>query len=132
MTAVRVRGLRKVYRVSERQTGFVATVRALFARKHKDVVAVDGIDFDIAPGEVVGFLGPNGAGKTTTLKMLSGLLHPTGGEAVVNGAVPWRREHPFLRSITLLMGNRSQLVWDIPAADSFLVLKEIYGLSHAS
>jgi len=129
--AVRVRGLRKVYRVSERETGFFATVRSLFARKHRDVVAVDGIDFDIAPGEVVGFLGPNGAGKTTTLKMLSGLLHPTAGEALVNGAVPWRRHHAFLRSITLLMGNRSQLVWDIPAADSFLVLKEIYGLSDA-
>ena len=131
-TAVRVRGLRKVYRVTERQTGFLATVRSLFARRRRDVVAVDGIDFDIARGEVVGFLGPNGAGKTTTLKMLSGLLHPTAGEAVVNGAVPWHREHAFLRSITLLMGNRSQLVWDIPAADSLLVLKEIYQIPEAS
>jgi ABC-2 type transport system ATP-binding protein len=128
---VRVRGLRKVYRVNERQTGFAATVKSLFKRKYKDVVAVDGISFDIAPGEVVGFLGPNGAGKTTTLKMLSGLLHPTGGEAVVSGAVPWKRDAEFLKTITLLMGNRSQLVWDIPAADSFLVLKEIYGVPDA-
>ena len=128
---VRVRGLRKVYRVNERESGFVATVRSLFRRRRRDVLAVDGISFDIAPGEVVGFLGPNGAGKTTTLKMLSGLLHPTGGEAMVNGHVPWRREDDFLRGIALLMGNRSQLVWDIPAADSFLVLKEIYAIPSA-
>jgi ABC-2 type transport system ATP-binding protein len=125
---VSVRGLRKVYRVTERPTGLKATVRSLFRRTFRDVVAVDGISLDIAAGEVVGFLGPNGAGKTTTLKMLSGLLHPTSGEAVVNGAIPWERPPDFLRSITLLMGNRSQLVWDIPAADSFLVLKEIYGV----
>ena len=128
---VSVRALRKVYRVTERPTGFKATVRSLFRRKFRDVVAVDGISLDIAPGEVVGFLGPNGAGKTTTLKMLSGLLHPTSGEAVVNGAIPWHRAPDFLRSITLLMGNRSQLVWDIPAADSFLVLKEVYGVPEA-
>src|SRR5207302_6096495 len=129
--AVSLRDLRKVYRVNERQTGFAATVGSLFQRKYKEVLAVDRISFDIAPGEVVGFRGPNGAGKTTTLKMLSGLLYPTDGEAIVNGHVPWRREDEFLRGITLLMGNRSQLVWDIPAADSFLVLKEIYGLPEA-
>ena len=131
LPVVSVRALRKVYRVTERPTGFGATVRSLFRRTFRDVVAVDGITLDIAPGEVVGFLGPNGAGKTTTLKMLSGLLHPTSGEAVVNGAVPWHRPPDFLRSITLLMGNRSQLLWDIPAADSFLVLKEIYGVPDA-
>ncbi len=128
---VRVRDLRKVYRVNERQTGLGATVRSLFKRKFREVPAVGGISFDIAPGEIVGFLGPNGAGKTTTLKMLSGLLYPTSGEATVNGAVPWRRRDDFLRSITLLMGNRSQLVWDIPAEDSFLVLKEIYAIPQA-
>src|SRR5215470_8494439 len=101
--AVSVRGLRKVYKVSERRTGFAATVGSLVRRAHRDVLAVDRISFEIAPAEVVGFLGPNGAGKTTTLKMLSGLLYPTEGEAIVNGHVPWKREADFLRGITLLM-----------------------------
>jgi ABC-2 type transport system ATP-binding protein len=128
---VDVRALRKVYRVTERETGLAATFRSLVRRRYREVLAVDGITFQIDPGEVVGFLGPNGAGKTTTLKMLSGLLHPTGGEASVLGHVPWRREGSYLRAMTLLMGNRSQLVWDIPAADSFLVLKEIYAIADA-
>ncbi|HEY3217910.1 MAG TPA: ATP-binding cassette domain-containing protein [Candidatus Limnocylindria bacterium] len=128
---VDVRALRKVYRVTERETGLAATFRSLVKRRYRDVLAVDRITFHIDPGEVVGFLGPNGAGKTTTLKMLSGLLYPTGGEATVLGHVPWRREGSFLRGMTLLMGNRSQLVWDIPAADSFLVLKEIYAVPDA-
>jgi ABC-2 type transport system ATP-binding protein len=96
------------------------------SRHRKDVNAVAGITFRIEPGEVVGFLGPNGAGKTTTLKILSGLLHPTAGEARVLEYVPWRRENAYLKSMTLLMGNRTQLVWDIPAADSLRVLQEIY------
>lgn len=133
MTApvVSVHGLTKIYKVHERTTGLGATFRSLLRRKYKDVPAVADIDFDIAPGEVVGFLGPNGAGKTTTLKMLSGLLFPTRGEARVLGHVPWSREDRFLRRMTLLMGNRTQLVWDIPAADSFLVLKQIYGTADA-
>jgi len=128
---VHVRGLTKIYRVHERATGLGATFRSLVKRTYKDVPAVSEIDFGIASGEVVGFLGPNGAGKTTTLKMLSGLLFPTGGEASVLGHVPWRREDRFLRRMTLLMGNRTQLVWDIPAADSFLVLKQIYDIGDA-
>ncbi len=128
---VSVRGLEKTYKVHERQTGVGATVRSFFNRKFKDVPAVGGIDFEIARGEVVGFLGPNGAGKTTTLKMLSGLLYPTGGNATVLDYTPWKRDYAFLRRIALLMGNRTQLVWDIPAADSFLVLKQIYGVSDA-
>jgi ABC-2 type transport system ATP-binding protein len=123
---VEVRGLRKIYKVHERQSGLGATVRSLLKRTFKEVEAVAGIDFSIDPSEVVGFLGPNGAGKTTTLKMLSGLLHPSGGEAKVLGYVPWERRDEYLRRMTLLMGNRTQLVWDIPAADSFLVLKEIF------
>jgi ABC-2 type transport system ATP-binding protein len=125
---VDVRALEKIYKVHERSTGIGATVGSLFRRTWKDVPAVARIDFSIASGEVVGFLGPNGAGKTTTLKMLSGLLYPTGGDATVLGYTPWKRDYAFLRRIALLMGNRTQLVWDIPAADSFLVLKQIYGV----
>jgi ABC-2 type transport system ATP-binding protein len=123
---VDVRDLRKTFQVTERGEGLAATLRSFVKRRRKDVNAVAGITFRIEPGEVVGFLGPNGAGKTTTLKMLSGLLHPTAGEASVLGYVPWRRENAYLNNMTLLMGNRSQLVWDIPAADSFRVLQEIY------
>ncbi|HEX9436355.1 MAG TPA: ATP-binding cassette domain-containing protein [Candidatus Limnocylindria bacterium] len=123
---IEARGLTKVYRVHERQEGLGATVRSVFKRTFRDVPAVTDATFRIEAGEVVGFLGPNGAGKTTTLKMLSGLLYPTAGEARVVGHVPWRRNGDFLRSITLLMGNRTQLVWDIAAADSFRVLQEIY------
>jgi ABC-2 type transport system ATP-binding protein len=123
---VDVRDLRKTFRVTERQEGLAATLRSFVRRHRKDVNAVAGITFRIDPGEIVGFLGPNGAGKTTTLKMLSGLLYPSGGEAHVLGFVPWRRESAYLRRMTLLMGNRTQLVWDIPAADSFRVLQEIY------
>ena len=126
---IHVRGLRKVYKVHERETGVGATLRSFVNRKFKEVPAVGGIDLDIARSEVVGFLGPNGAGKTTTLKVLSGLLYPSGGDATVLGYTPWKREYAFLRRIALLMGNRTQLVWDIPAADSFLVLKQIYGIS---
>ncbi len=123
---VDVRELRKTFRVTEREEGLAATLRSFVKRRRKDVNAVAGITFRIDPGEVVGFLGPNGAGKTTTLKMLSGLLHPSDGEASVLGYVPWRRENAYLQRMTLLMGNRTQLVWDIPAADSFSVLQEIY------
>jgi ABC-2 type transport system ATP-binding protein len=129
---VDVRALRKVYRVSERESGLGATFRSLFKRTFKPVEAVAGIDFAIGRSEVVGFLGPNGAGKTTTLKMLSGLLYPTSGQATVLGYTPWDRRDEYLRRMTLLMGNRTQLVWDIPAADSFLVLKEIFRIDEAT
>src|SRR5438270_11703333 len=127
-----VRDLRKTFRVTERQEGLAATLRSFVRRQRRDVNAVAGITFRIEAGEVVGFLGPNGAGKTTTLKVLSGLLYPTAGEAHVLGFVPWRRENAYLQQMTLLMGNRTQLVWDIPAADSFRVLQEIYGVPDES
>jgi len=104
----------------------VAALRSLVRRRTKAVAAVDGITFDVAAGEIVGFLGPNGAGKTTTLKMLSGLLYPTSGELAVLGYIPWRREKEFLRQITLVMGQRNQLIWDIPAIDSFELNRAIY------
>ncbi len=124
--AVSVRDLRKIYVVAEREGGALAALQSLIRRKKTEVLAVDGISFDLAPGEIVGFLGPNGAGKTTTLKMLSGLLHPTDGHLAVLGHVPWKRDRAFLRQITLVMGQRNQLVWDIPAADSFELNRAIY------
>jgi ABC-2 type transport system ATP-binding protein len=126
--AISVRDLRKTYVVSDRDPGAAAALRSLVRRKTREIAAVDGISFDLAPGEVVGFLGPNGAGKTTTLKMLSGLLHPTSGHVDVLGRVPSRRERDYLRRITLVMGQRNQLVWDIPAADSFELNRAIYGI----
>ena len=118
--------LRKTYSVAEREGGAMAAFRSLFRREKTEVEAVAGITFRLAPGEIVGFLGPNGAGKTTTLKMLSGLLYPTAGAASVLGHVPSRREKEFLRQITLVMGQRNQLVWDIPAADTFELNRAIY------
>jgi ABC-2 type transport system ATP-binding protein len=124
--AIRIRDLRKTYTVTEREAGMKAALRNLIKRKTREVKAVDTISFDVQPGEVVGFLGPNGAGKTTTLKMLSGLLHPTSGESNVLGFTPYKRERGFLTQITLVMGQRNQLVWDIPAADSFELNRAIY------
>ena len=124
--AIHLHELCKTYRVPEREPGMGAALKSLFHRRMQEVQAVDSLTFDLASGEIVGFLGPNGAGKTTTLKMLSGLLHPTGGEGRVLGAIPWKRERAFLRQITLVMGQRNQLVWDIPAADSFELNRVIY------
>jgi ABC-2 type transport system ATP-binding protein len=126
--AVHVADLRKTFSVPVREAGLVAAAKSLVKRESREIKAVDGVSFDIEPGEVVGFLGPNGAGKTTTLKMLSGLLYPTSGEALVLGHVPSRRERPFLRQITMVMGNRNQLQWDLPALDSFELIRAIYRL----
>ena len=125
-TSVTVEGLLKVFDVPEREAGLVAATKGLVRRKTRAVRAVDEISFAISPGEVVGFLGPNGAGKTTTLKMLSGLLYPSGGEARVLGFVPSRRQRAFLSRITLVMGNRNQLQWDLPALDSYELNRAIY------
>ena len=126
--AVHVADLRKIFSVPVREAGLVAAAKSLVRRQSREVKAVDGVAFDIEPGEVVGFLGPNGAGKTTTLKMLSGLLYPTSGEALVLGHTPSKRERPFLRQITMVMGNRNQLQWDLPALDSFELIRAIYRL----
>ncbi len=125
-SVIHIQHLRKVYIVSERETGMLAALQSLVHRHTQEVRAVDDISFDLAPGEIVGFLGPNGAGKTTTLKMLSGLLHPTAGDITVLGYQPWKRDRDFLRQITLVMGQRNQLVWDIPALDSFELNRAIY------
>jgi ABC-2 type transport system ATP-binding protein len=126
--AIHTHLLTKIYKVTEREAGLTAALHSLVHRRTEDVHAVDGISFELDPGEMVGFLGPNGAGKTTTLKMLSGLLHPTSGTLSVLGFTPWRRERAFLRQITLVMGQRNQLVWDIPARDSFELNRAIYRL----
>ena len=107
---IRASGLSKTYRISEKQPGLAGTIQHLLRRRHRDVLAVDGISFTIEPGEIVGFLGPNGAGKTTTLKMLTGLIHPSGGELEVAGHQPYRRQARFLRQITLVTWTESYTV----------------------
>ncbi len=126
MSQILVEHLGKTFRVHEREAGAGASFRSLFARKYKQVEAVKEVSFGLDAGEVVGFLGPNGAGKTTTLKMLSGLLHPSSGSARVMGFTPWERDREYLRQISLVMGNRNQLLWDIPPMDSFLVNQAVY------
>ena len=129
--AVEVDHLAKHFRVHTREAGLTAGVRSLFRRSYAEVKAVDDVSFSIAPGEMVGFLGPNGAGKTTTLKCLSGLLYPTTGSAHVLGYRPYERSTDFLRSFTLVMGQRNQLFWDLPASETFLVNKAIYRIPEA-
>ncbi len=123
---IRVRALRKRFDVHERAPGVAAAFRSLLRRNTRPVMAVDGIDLDIAPGERVGFLGPNGAGKTTTLKVLSGLLHPTSGEVRVDGHEPRRREDAFLKKIMLVLGQKQQLLWDLPPAETFELNRAVY------
>jgi len=129
--AILVRELRKTYRVFQKTPGFAGALRGLFHRRYQEVSAVGGVSFEIAPGELVGFLGPNGAGKTTTLKMLSGLLQPSGGTASVLGHLPWQREEAFRRKISLLLGQKNQLVWDLPARESFSLNRAIYRVDPA-
>ncbi|MDP6700582.1 MAG: ATP-binding cassette domain-containing protein, partial [Candidatus Latescibacteria bacterium] len=124
--AIDVRQLSKTYEVPVREGGLAAALKSLLHRETRQVEAVRSISFEVAPGEVVGFLGPNGAGKTTTLKMLSGLLYPSGGQGRVLGFEPFKRQRDYLRQITLVMGNRNQLLWDIPVLDSFERNRAIY------
>jgi ABC-2 type transport system ATP-binding protein len=120
--------LSKTYRVFQKKDGFLGSVRGLWRREYKEVRAVEKVSFTIEPGEMVAFLGPNGAGKTTTLKMLSGLIFPTSGTAQVLGFTPWDRADAFRRRFALIMGQKNQLWWDLPAADSFQLHREIYSL----
>jgi len=125
------RQLSKTYRVPQKAPGLGGAIKGLFSRQYRDVPAVRNVNFSIAEGELVGFLGPNGAGKTTTLKMLSGLLTPTHGDAQVLGYRPWKRERAFQKQFTMVMGQRTQLWWDLPAWDSFLLNKEIFEIPQA-
>ncbi len=131
MPIIEVEGLTKTYRVFQKKDGMLGALRGLYRREYKDVNAVSDVRFSVEPGEMVAFLGPNGAGKTTTLKMLSGLIYPTSGTAEVLGFVPWRRVDAFRRRFALVMGQKNQLWWDLPAADSFELHREIYSLPAA-
>jgi ABC-2 type transport system ATP-binding protein len=128
MPAIETRQLTKVYRTYKKQPGLAGAVRGLFRREHEEVRAVDGVSFAIEEGEFVGFLGPNGAGKTTVLKMLSGLLNPTSGTASVLGFTPWQRKDAMKRQISLLMGQKNALWWDLPARESLELNRAIYGI----
>ena len=126
---IRANNLRKYFKVHRRPAGFGAALRSVFHRKYETVHAVDGVSFKIERGERVGFLGPNGAGKTTTLKVLSGLLHPTEGEVEVAGFEPRRRQTEFLKKITLVMGQKQQLMWDLPPVETYAVNRAVFQVS---
>jgi ABC-2 type transport system ATP-binding protein len=131
MAIIEADNLSKTYHVFQKKEGLWGALRGLARRTYKTVRAVDSVSFRIEPGEIVAFLGPNGAGKTTTLKMLSGIIYPTEGAARVLGYIPWERHDAFRRRFALVMGQKNQLWWDLPAADSFQLHKEIYSLSTA-
>ncbi|MEQ1861510.1 MAG: ATP-binding cassette domain-containing protein, partial [Chthoniobacteraceae bacterium] len=131
MPAVEARALTKVYRTYKKKPGLAGAVRGLFRREYAETRAVEDVSFSLEEGEFVGFLGPNGAGKTTALKILSGLLNPTGGEARVLGFVPWERKDAMKRQISLLMGQKNALWWDLPARESLELNRAIYGIAEA-
>src|SRR5437899_11755085 len=131
MAAIQVPGLTKAFRTYKKQPGFRGAVKGLFRRQYEQTLAVKDVTFQIEPGELVGFLGPNGAGKTTTLKMLAGLLYPTSGSAKVLGYVPWERDDGYRRQFALLLGQKNQLWWDLPARESLELNVIIYGYSAA-
>lgn len=129
---IEVRDLTKVYRVFQKREGLAASLKSLFRREYKTVTAVGGVSFSIRQGEMVAFLGPNGAGKTTTLKLLSGLIYPTSGTAKVLGFTPWQREIAYRRRFSLVMGQKNQLWWDLPAQESFRLHEAIYHIEPAA
>ncbi|MHB1036039.1 MAG: ABC transporter ATP-binding protein [Pirellulales bacterium] len=126
MAIIEIQGLSKSYRVYQKKEGLLASFRGLFRREYRAVQAVRSIDLAVEKGEFVAFLGPNGAGKTTTLKLLSGVINPSGGTARVMGFVPWRRENAYRRRFALVMGQKNQLWWDLPAQESFRLHQQIY------
>ena len=126
MSVVSVKNLKKHFRVHKKEPGLVGSVKSLFRRKYQTVKAVNGISFNINEGELIGFIGPNGAGKTTTLKCLSGLLYPTSGSVSVLDYTPWDRKPEFQKQFALVMGQKNQLWWDLPAMETFILNKEIY------
>jgi ABC-2 type transport system ATP-binding protein len=128
MAAVTVEGLSKIYNIAVKDTGLVGTLKHFWHRQYRQIAAVKDISFAIASGEMVGFLGPNGAGKTTTLKMLTGLIHPSSGHVQVAGHIPFRRDAGFLQKITLVMGQKQQLIWDLPALDSLRMNAAVYDI----
>lgn len=128
MSIIEVRQLTKSYRVYKKREGLGDSIRGLFHREYKEVNAVRGIDLDVEQGEFVAFLGPNGAGKTTTLKLLSGVINPTSGSAEVMGFVPWQRKNEYRRRFALVMGQKNQLWWDLPAQESYRLHQQIYGV----
>ncbi|AMX85274.1 ABC transporter [Geobacillus subterraneus] len=129
---IRVSHLHKSFRVHRREAGWLEAVRHLWRRDYRVIEAVKDVSFTIEKGEIVGFLGPNGAGKTTTMKMLAGLLHPTSGEITVGGFVPFEQKPEFKKMMSLVMGQKSQLIWDIPPMETFLVNKAIYDIDDRS
>src|ERR1035437_1137994 len=131
MPVIEVNGLTKSFRTYKKQPGLRGAIKGLFRRTYEQTIAVNDVKFSIGEGELVGFLGPNGAGKTTTLKMLSGLLYPTGGAARVLGYVPWERHDGYRRQFALLLGQKNQLWWDLPARESLELNSKIYGISPA-
>ena len=128
MTTIEVNGLSKAFRTYKKSPGFMGAVKGLFHRKYEQTIAVKGVNFSVNEGELVGFLGPNGAGKTTTLKILAGLLYPTSGSARVLGFTPWKREDGYRRQFALLLGQKNQLWWDLPARESLELNAKIYGI----
>ncbi|SFM60667.1 ABC transporter ATP-binding protein [Thermodesulforhabdus norvegica] len=129
MSVISVKNLRKYYEVHYKEPGVWGSIKSLISRKYRLVKAVDNVSFEIERGEIVGFLGPNGAGKTTTLKVLAGLLYPTEGTVSVLGYTPFERHPEFLKKITLVMGQKNQLIWDLPPMETFILNKTIYELS---
>lgn len=128
MPAIEATQLTKIYRTYKKKPGFAGALKGLFHREYEYTKAAQKVSFSIAEGEFVGFLGPNGAGKTTTLKMLSGLLHPTTGDARVLGFTPWQRRNEFKKQFALVMGQKNALWWDLPASDSLELTRVIYGV----
>lgn len=125
---IELKGICKTYRVARRDPGFKNAVRALFSREYKYIKALDDITFTVGDGEMVGYIGPNGAGKSSTIKVMSGILNPDSGECVINGRVPWKERKAHVRQLGVVFGQRSQLWWDVPVADSFELIRDIYSI----